>query len=143
MLFGGRSPSSTGPQARADGEAGMADVFDTGKVAAVADERTTLNVFLDFYRNAMKAKLNGLTEEQANRRLVPSDTTLASLIKHLARVEVSWFQHRLAQTPLEELPNLKRVFDEPDSDFRVEEGETIEISTACVTPSAPANSVTR
>lgn len=108
----------------------MADVFDTGKVAAIADERTTLNAFLDFYRNAMKAKLKGLTEEQANRRLVPSDTTLASLIKHLARVEVSWFQHRLAETPLDELPNLKRVFDDPDSDFRVEEGETIEVLLA-------------
>jgi uncharacterized damage-inducible protein DinB len=104
----------------------MADVFDTGKIAAVADERTTLNTFLDFYREAVKAKLRGLSEEEANRRLVPSDTTLAALIKHLARVESSWFQHRLAQTPLENLPNLQGFFDDPDSDFRVDPSETVE-----------------
>jgi uncharacterized damage-inducible protein DinB len=104
----------------------MADVFDTGKIAAVADERTTLNTFLDYYREAVKAKLRGLSEEEANRRLVPSDTTLAALIKHLARVESSWFQHRLAQTPLEDLPNLQRFFDDPDRDFRVDPSETVE-----------------
>lgn len=101
-------------------------MFDTGRIAAVADERTTLNAFLDYYREAIKAKLRGLTDEQANRRLVPSDTTLASLIKHLARVEMSWFQHRLAQTPLEELPELRRVFDDPESDFRVDPGDTVD-----------------
>src|SRR5919106_4784467 len=73
----------------------MADVFDTGKVAAVSDERTTLEAFLDYYREAIKAKVRGLSEEDANRTLVPSLTTLAGLIKHLARVEMSWFQHRL------------------------------------------------
>lgn len=108
----------------------MADVFDTGKIAAVADERTTLNAFLDFYREAVKAKLRGLSDEDANRRLVPSETTLASIVKHLARVEMSWFQHRLAQTPLEELPYLQRVFAAPDSDFRVGPGETIEVLIA-------------
>lgn len=104
----------------------MADIFDTGEKAAVADERTTLEAFLDFYRDAIKRKVRGVSEEDARRRLVPSETTLASLIKHLARVEMSWFQHRLAQTPLEELPYLQRVFEDPDSDFRVESDETVE-----------------
>ena len=108
----------------------MADVFDTGKIAAVADERTTLNAFLDYYRDAVKAKLRGLPDEDANRKLVQSDTTLASLIKHLARVEMSWFQHRLAQTPLEELPYLQRVFEDPDSDFRIDAGESTDILIA-------------
>lgn len=105
----------------------LADIFDTGKIAAVADERVTLNAFLDFYREAVKAKLHGLSEEEANRRMVPSDTTLASLIKHLARVEMSWFQHRLAGIPLEELPYLQRVLADPESDFRVEPDETVEV----------------
>ena len=105
----------------------MADIFDTGKVAAVADERTTLNAFLDYYRDAVKWKLRGLSDEEANRRLVPSATTLASLIKHLARVEMSWFQHRLAGIPLEGLPYLQRVYDDPDSDFRVDVGESVEV----------------
>ena len=108
----------------------MPDVFDTGTKAAVADERTTLEAFLDYYREAMKAKVRGVSEEDARRRLVPSPTTLASLIKHLARVEMSWFQHRLAQTPLEDLPYLQRVFEEPDGDFRVEPEETVEMLIA-------------
>jgi uncharacterized damage-inducible protein DinB len=108
----------------------MADVFDTGKRAAVADERTTLEAFLDYYREAMKAKVRGLSEEDANRRLVPSHTTLASLIKHLTRVEMSWFQHRLDQMPLEKLPYLKRVIEESDADFRVEPDETVEVLVA-------------
>lgn len=108
----------------------MADVFDTGEVAAIADERTTLNAFLDYYREAVKAKVRGLTEEEANRKLVQSDTTLASLIKHLARVEMSWFQHRLAQTPLDELPRLKATLENIEEEFLVEPDETIDVLLA-------------
>jgi uncharacterized damage-inducible protein DinB len=108
----------------------MANVFDTGKIAAVADERTTLDAFLDYYREAIKAKVRGVSEEDANRRLVPSQTTLASLIKHLARVEMSWFQHRLSRTPIEQLPHLRRVLEDPESDFRVEPDETLEMLIA-------------
>ncbi len=108
----------------------MPDVFDTGKIAAVADERTTLDAFLDYYREAIKAKVRGVSEEDARRRLVPTQTILASLIKHLTRVEMSWFQNRLGQIPLEELPYLQRVFEVPDSDFRVEANETVEMLVA-------------
>jgi pimeloyl-ACP methyl ester carboxylesterase len=104
----------------------VADIFDT-RAVAVAGERTTLEAFLDYYRAALVRKVRGLSDEEANRRLVPSATTLASLVKHMARVEMSWFQHRLAQTPLEELPFLQRVFAEPDSDFEVEPGETVDV----------------
>jgi hypothetical protein len=108
----------------------MADVFDTGEVAAVADERTTLETFLDFYREAMKAKVRGLSEEEARRGLVPSATTLAGLIKHLRRVEASWFQHRLAQIPSEDVPAMVGWIDDPDSDFRVAPDETVEMLIA-------------
>jgi uncharacterized damage-inducible protein DinB len=108
----------------------MADIFDTGEIAAVADERTTLEVFLDYYREAVKAKLRGVSEEEARRRLVPSATTLAGLIKHLCRVEASWFQHRLAQVSSEELPPLRWIDDEPDGDFQVAPDETVEALVA-------------
>jgi uncharacterized damage-inducible protein DinB len=108
----------------------MPNVFDTGKKAAVADERTTLFAFLDYYREAVKAKVRGLSEEDARRRLVSSQTSLAGLVKHLARVEVSWFQHRLGQIPLEHLPYLQLFFGAPESDFRVEPEETVEMLIA-------------
>ena len=104
----------------------MPDVFDTGKVASVANERTTLEALLDYCRDAVKAKLRGVSEEDARRRLVPSQTTLGGLIKHLARVEVSWFQHRLGQIPVADLPLLSRAIEDPESDFRVEEEDTVE-----------------
>jgi uncharacterized damage-inducible protein DinB len=103
----------------------MANIFDTGEVAAVADERTTLEVFHDYYREAVKGKVRGLSDEEARRQLVPSATTLAGLIKHLCRVEVSWFQHRLAQIPSEDLPALRWI-DEPDGDFRMAPDEAVD-----------------
>jgi uncharacterized damage-inducible protein DinB len=103
----------------------MPDIFDTGKVAAEADERTTLEAFLDYYRALMKRKVSGLSEEDASKRLVPSDTTLVGMIKHLTRVEASWFQHRLAQRPVDELPAVKRMFDDPEAEWRIDPGETV------------------
>jgi Protein of unknown function (DUF664) len=41
-------------------------------------------------------------------------------------VEVSWFQHRLAQVPSEELPALRWIDDDQDGDFRVAPHETVE-----------------
>lgn len=108
----------------------MADIYDTGSKAAVADERTTLAAFLDYPREALVAKVTGVSEEDARRRLVPSDTTLAGLVKHLARVEMSWFQHRLAQIPVEELPELRSWLDDPEGEFHVEEDETIDVLVA-------------
>ena len=104
----------------------MADIFDTAEVAARADERTTLETFLDFYRNAVKAKVLGLSEEDARRALVPSATTLTGLIKHLRRVEASWFQHRLAQIPAEDLPALREWDRKIEYDFLVEADETVD-----------------
>ena len=108
----------------------MPDIFDTGEIAAVAGERTTLEAFLDFYREAVKRKAKGLSDADARRRLVPSDTTIAGLVKHLARVEQSWFQHRLARIPAEELPLVARAFEEEDSDFRPADDESIEMLLA-------------
>jgi hypothetical protein len=108
----------------------MADIFDTGVIAAVADERTTLEAFLDYYREAVKGKVHGLSEDDVRRQLVPSATTLAGLIKHLCRVEASWFQHRLAQIPTEDLPVLRGWIDDPERDFRVGRDETAEMLIA-------------
>lgn len=90
-----------------------------------ADERTMLEGFLDHYRLVVVNKVRGVSQDDARRRLVPSLTTLAGLLRHLRRVEMSWFEHRLAQTPLDELPYLKWVFEEPERDFLVQSGDTV------------------
>lgn len=47
--------------------------------------------FIDEHRSALNHCLDGLTEEQARRSLVASQTTLLGLVKHAAFVEKVWF----------------------------------------------------
>lgn len=91
--------------------------------AAVANERSTLEAFLDFYRDAVKRKVRGVSDIDARRRLVPSATTLGGLVKHLYWVEMNWFQRTLAQVPDSELPPV--AWDHPDATFRMEQEDTV------------------
>lgn len=47
--------------------------------------------FLDYLRDAVVAKLDGLDDEQAQQPGVPSGTSLLGLVKHLTMVEAAWF----------------------------------------------------
>ena len=58
-----------------------------------------LSAFLDRYRETMVWKLDGLSTEQASRRLVPSASTLLGVVKHLAYVEIGWFRNLSATEP--------------------------------------------
>src|ERR1700728_5055400 len=53
--------------------------------------RVQFEVFLDEHRSELNRCLDGLTEEQARRSLVPSRTTLLGLVKHATFVEKVWF----------------------------------------------------
>ena len=82
-----------------------------------ADERTSLDQFLDFHRATLISRIEGLTIEQLAITRPPSELTLAGLIKHLALVEDSWFVERMAGRPMPE-PWLSAPFDDdPDWDF--------------------------
>ncbi|WP_226359689.1 DinB family protein [Pseudonocardia sp. ICBG1142] len=65
----------------------MSDPF----AVMVGDERTQLTAFVEEYRTLIAGLLDGLTEEQARRRLVPSATTLLGLVRHAAFMETVWF----------------------------------------------------
>jgi hypothetical protein len=58
-----------------------------------------LEAFLDDHRAALHACLDGLTQEQARRALVPSRTTLLGLVKHAAYVERVWFGEAVTGRP--------------------------------------------
>jgi uncharacterized damage-inducible protein DinB len=62
-------------------------------------EREVLEAFVDLYREVLVRKVSGLSDDQLRRRLVPSATTLAGLVRHLTAVERGWFQRRLGQYP--------------------------------------------
>lgn len=57
----------------------------------VDEQRQRVDDLIDEYRAALHDSLNGLTEEEARRRLVPSKTTLLGLVKHASFVEGVWF----------------------------------------------------
>ncbi len=79
-------------------------------------ERAVLIDYLQHYRKTLEMKCEGLDAEQMARRSVPPSTlSLLGLVRHLAKVENSWFQrvmgHRL------DLPRLYRTEADPDLDF--------------------------
>jgi hypothetical protein len=70
----------------------------------VAGEREMLEGFLAFYRSTFLLKCVGLTGEQlAQRAAAPSNLSLLGLIRHLAKVERTWFRQRFAGEPVEPL----------------------------------------
>jgi hypothetical protein len=88
----------------------------TGQPAQVQFE-----AFLDEHRRALNCCLDGLTEEQARRSLVPSRTTLLGLVKHAAFVEKVWFDEAITCRPRAEIG----IPATPDESFILQEGDTI------------------
>jgi uncharacterized damage-inducible protein DinB len=60
-------------------------------VPFAADERTTLLAMLEWQRDTLRIKTEGLGAEQLDTTLPPSDMTLGGMLKHLAYVEDWWF----------------------------------------------------
>jgi Protein of unknown function (DUF664) len=58
-----------------------------------ADERATLTGFLDYLRDTLALKCDGLTDDQLRERAVPpSNLSLLGLVRHMAEVERNWFR---------------------------------------------------
>jgi len=83
--------------------------------------RVQFEVFLDEHRNALNSCLDGLTEEQARRSLVPSRTTLLGLVKHATFVEKVWFDEGISCRPRAEI-GLPAT---PDESFILGDDDTI------------------
>jgi hypothetical protein len=78
-------------------------------------------VFLDEHRGALTGCLDGLTEEQARRSLVPSRTTLLGLVKHATFVEKVWFDEAVTGRPHAEIG----IPATPDDSFILDDDDTI------------------
>ncbi len=77
--------------------------------------------FLDQHRVALSSCLDGLSEYQARRRLVPSKTTLLGLVKHVTFVEKVWFDEAVTGRSRAELG----MPAGPDESFELNEHDTI------------------
>ena len=87
----------------------------------MAGERGLLEGMLDAQRGEIAALLDGLGEEEARRRLVPSRTTPLGLVKHATFVEKVWFHSRVADVPRSEIG----LPDMPDESFVLSETDTV------------------
>ncbi|MEV5954459.1 DinB family protein [Streptomyces sp. NPDC051987] len=90
--------------------------------AVDAGERAMLEGWLEFHRQTLAAKCEGLTEAQLRTASVePSPLSLTGLVRHMADVERSWYRRVLLG---EEAPPLYFSDEDPDGDFHVTEADT-------------------
>ena len=87
----------------------------------IGSERSQLLAFVHDNRTEVAALLDGLTEEQARARLVPSATTLLGIVKHCAFVERVWFHVSLAGRTRDEAG----IPEDADDSWRLEDGDTV------------------
>lgn len=81
----------------------------------LADERAMLEAWLDWHRDTLARKCDGLPAEQLRQRAVPPSTmSLLGLVRHMAEVERGWFRRRIAG---QDFAYLYASEDDPDGDF--------------------------
>ena len=83
--------------------------------------RAQFEAFLDEHRSDLNNCLDGLTEEQARRSLVPSRTTLLGLVKHVTFVEKVWFDEAVTGRSRTEIG----IPATPDESFILDDTDTI------------------
>jgi hypothetical protein len=94
-----------------------------------ADERETLVALLQFQRESMVRKVEGVDEEAARHSIVPTGTSLLGLVKHLRAAEVTWVLRRFAGQ------------DVPIADGALEDGTVAEAVAAYQATWAAADAV--
>ncbi|MCS0635630.1 DinB family protein [Streptomyces sp. LP05-1] len=70
---------------------------DRAEPSGLAGEREMLEGWLDYHRQTLAMKCEGLDEERLRHRSAPpSDLSLLGLVRHMADVERGWFRRVLA-----------------------------------------------
>jgi hypothetical protein len=86
-----------------------------------AEQRQRVEELIDEYRLTLHDSLNGLTDEEARRRLVASKTTLLGLVKHATFVEGVWFDQAVTGRSYAEIGIARTV----DGSFTLRKDDTI------------------
>jgi uncharacterized damage-inducible protein DinB len=91
-----------------------------------ADERTTLESWLDFHRATLARKCEGLDDKQAAEASVPpSGFTLTGLVQHMAEVERNWFRRVFAGEQVRPIYDSQADPSGPDGGFELAEDATL------------------
>jgi uncharacterized damage-inducible protein DinB len=90
----------------------------------VAQEREMLEAWLDFQRDTLALKCDGLTGDQLRERAVPpSSLSLLGLVRHMAEGERQWFKMVLGR---EQIPYHYYTDDDPEAEFDVDGADVVE-----------------
>jgi hypothetical protein len=106
---------------------------DHGGFAAPLREQ--LETFLDQHREGLLASLDGLSDEEARRSLVPSKTTLLGLVKHATFVERVWFDEAITGRSRAEIG----IPASPDESFDLDLADTVETIRAAYAEACAAS----
>ncbi len=90
-----------------------------------SDPKADLHRYLQDAREALLWKLDGLSEYDVRRPMVPTGTNLLGLVKHVASVELGYFGDCFGRPYDEPLPWLEDAA-EPNADMWAAPGETRE-----------------
>jgi uncharacterized damage-inducible protein DinB len=94
-------------------------------------ERESLTSWLQFHRDTLAMKCDGLTPEQLCIRSVPPSTlSLIGLVRHMAEVERSWFRRLLAGEANDTAGPIYYSDSNPDGDFDDTDPATVEADVA-------------
>jgi uncharacterized damage-inducible protein DinB len=89
----------------------------------LTDPRELLLGYLDWYREAILRKLDGLPEEELRRSRLPSGWTPLALLRHLTGVERRWLRWGFAG---ERVGDPEIEFHGPEDSWHVGPDETVE-----------------
>ncbi|MEE1753040.1 DinB family protein [Streptomyces sp. SP18CS02] len=87
---------------------------DTSPPGTDSDEKSTLLAFLDYVRESVASKAQGLDDGQGRTSGVPSGTSVFGLVKHLTSAELYWFVWAFAGADIGQ-PDLSMDISEGDS----------------------------
>lgn len=87
-----------------------------------ADERTMLEGWLEYHRQTLAWKCEGLSDAQLRIAAVePSELSLMGLVRHMAEVERSWFRRVLVG---DDPGPIYFTEEDPDGEFHLTETDT-------------------
>jgi hypothetical protein len=95
--------------------------FSDTEPAWTADLRGRVDELIDEYRASLHGCVDGLSEDEARLRLVPSATTLLGLLKHVTYVEGVWFDQAISGQSYAEIG----IASTPSGSFALAKADTI------------------
>ncbi|PFG41763.1 uncharacterized protein DUF664 [Isoptericola jiangsuensis] len=88
-----------------------------------ADATAQVVAYLDYYRAAVARKIDGLSDDQLRRSVLPSGWTPLELLCHLVHMERRWFRWGFLGEPVED-PWGDHADGDPDGPWQVPPGTT-------------------